>query len=60
MTKVQDVLLKSQLFGGLPDDHLEEIKKISVDKYFNKGEIIFFDGDEGSGFRRKRADFSHC
>ncbi|MEA1971420.1 MAG: Crp/Fnr family transcriptional regulator [Thermodesulfobacteriota bacterium] len=50
MTKVQDILLKSQLFGGLPEDHLEEIKKISVDKYFNKGEIIFFDGDEGNGF----------
>jgi len=50
MTKVQDILLKSQLFGGLSECHLEEIKKISVDKYFNKGEIIFFDGDEGSGF----------
>ena len=50
MTKVQDILLKSQLFGGLPEDHLEEIKKISVDKYFSKGEIIFFDGDEGNGF----------
>ena len=50
MAKVQDVLLKSQLFGGLPEDHLEEIKKISVDKYFNRGEIIFFDGDEGNGF----------
>ena len=50
MTKVQDVLLKSQLFGGLPEDHLEEIKKISIDKHFNKGEIIFFDGDEGNGF----------
>lgn len=50
MTKIQDILLKSQLFGGLPEDHLEEIKKISVDKYFNKGEIVFFDGDEGNGF----------
>jgi len=50
VTKIQDILLKSQLFGGLPEDHLEEIKKISVDKYFNKGEIVFFDGDEGNGF----------
>jgi len=50
MTKVNDILLKSQLFGGLPEDHLEEIKKISVDKRFNKGEIIFFDGDKGNGF----------
>lgn len=50
MTKVHDILLKSQLFGGLPEEHLEEIKRISVDKHFNKGEIIFFDGDEGTGF----------
>ncbi|MDI6688310.1 MAG: Crp/Fnr family transcriptional regulator [Desulfobacterales bacterium] len=50
MTKVHDILLKSQLFGGLPEDHLEKIKRISVDKHFNKGEIIFFDGDEGTGF----------
>ena len=50
MTKVHTVLSKSQLFGGLPEDHLEEIKKVSIDKYFDKGEIIFFDGDEGVGF----------
>ena len=50
MTKIQDILLKSQLFGGLPEDHIEEIEKISVDKYFSKGETIFFDGDEGNGF----------
>ena len=50
MTKAYDILLKSQLFGGLSEDHLEEIKKIGVDKHFNKGEIIFFDGDEGKGF----------
>jgi len=50
MTKVHATLRKSQLFGGLPEEHLEEIKKISVDKHFNKGEIIFFDGDDGVGF----------
>jgi CRP-like cAMP-binding protein len=50
MKKAHNVLLKSQLFGGLPEEHIEEIQKISVDKYFNKGEIIFFDGDEGIGF----------
>ena len=50
MTKVHTILVKSQLFGGLPEEHIEEIKKISVEKHFNKGEIIFFDGDEGVGF----------
>ena len=50
MKKAHDVLLKSQLFGGLPKEQIEDIEKISVNKYFNKGEIIFCDGDEGIGF----------
>ena len=50
MKKAHDVLLKSQLFGGLPKEQIEDIEKISVNKYFNKGEIIFYDGDEGIGF----------
>lgn len=50
MKKAHNVLINSQLFGGLPEEHMAEIEKISVDKHFNKGEIIFFDGDEGIGF----------
>lgn len=50
MKKAHNVLINSQLFGGLPEEHIAEIEKISVDKHFNKGEIIFFDGDEGVGF----------
>ena len=50
MKKAHDVLLKSHLFGGLPEDQIEDIEKISVNKYFNKGEVIFYDGDEGTGF----------
>jgi len=50
MIEVLDILSNSQLFGGLTETHLKEIKRIAVDKKFNKGEIIFFDGDEGSGF----------
>ncbi|KFO68487.1 transcriptional regulator [Smithella sp. SCADC] len=50
MKKARDILLKSRLFGGLPEEHTAEIEKIAVNKYFNKGEIIFYDGDEGVGF----------
>ncbi len=50
MKKIHDVILKSQLFGGLPEEDLQEIEKISVQRHFKKGEIIFFDGDEGTGF----------
>ena len=50
MTKVLDILSNSQLFGGLSEDHLKEISRISLDRHFNKGEMIFFDGDKGNGF----------
>ena len=50
MKKARDILIKSQLFGGLPEEHITEIEKIAVDKHYNKGEVIFYDGDEGVGF----------
>ncbi len=50
MKEVNDILRGSQFFAGLSEDHLEEVSKIAIDRYFDKGEIIFFDGDEGVGF----------
>jgi CRP-like cAMP-binding protein len=37
-------------FSGLPESQLKEIRDIAVERHFNKGEIIFSDGDEGNGF----------
>lgn len=50
MKKARDILIKSQLFCGLSEEHTTEIEKIAVDKHYNKGEVIFHDGDEGVGF----------
>jgi CRP-like cAMP-binding protein len=50
MKKARDILIKSQLFGELPEEHITEIEKIAVDKHFDKGDVIFYDGDEGNGF----------
>ncbi len=50
MKKTREILIKSQLFGGLPEQDITDIEKIAVDKHFNKGEVIFYDGDEGAGF----------
>jgi CRP/FNR family transcriptional regulator, dissimilatory nitrate respiration regulator len=50
MKKARDILIKSHLFGGLPEEHITEIEKIAVDKNYNKGDVIFYDGDEGNGF----------
>ncbi len=45
-----DLISKTPLLGGLPEDQLREMEQIAVDRYFEKGEIIFSDGDDGSGF----------
>ena len=50
MKKLLDIISNVPSFSGLPEDQLNEIKNIAVDRHFNKGEIIFSDGDEGNGF----------
>lgn len=41
---------KIPLFAGLPGDQLESIRRIALEKEFNKGEAIFSDGDAADGF----------
>jgi len=50
MEEILHIISKSQLFGGLADEHLKEIRNISIEKRVKKGEIVFFDGEEGNGF----------
>lgn len=38
------------LFEGLPAEQLAEIEQITSKKQFEKGETLFFEGDEGEGF----------
>ncbi len=45
-----DIISRVPSFSNLPESQLKEIKDIAVDRYFNKGEIIFSDGDDGNGF----------
>ena len=50
MKNLLDIISGVPSFSGLPEVQLKEIKNISVDRNFNKGEIIFSDGDDGTGF----------
>jgi CRP/FNR family transcriptional regulator len=38
------------LFQGLPKDQIDDLSMIVTDQSFRKGEIIFSEGDEGTGF----------
>jgi CRP/FNR family transcriptional regulator len=38
------------LFEGLPQDQLKELAEIIIQKDFKRGQMIFSEGDEGTGF----------
>lgn len=50
LQKVLDIISAIPLFDGLPQDQLEALAEIVRSKRFNKGEIIFSEGDEADGF----------
>jgi CRP/FNR family transcriptional regulator len=45
-----DVIGEIALFKGLPEEQLREIKEIAVQKVYQKGDSIFFEGDQANGF----------
>ncbi len=48
--ETKDLIEASELFGGLPDDEVNRIVPIIIEKKFGRGETIFFEGDDGKGF----------
>lgn len=46
----KQIIGTSFLFGGLPLQQLEDIAAIAVEKTYQKGENIFFEGDKCIGF----------
>ena len=45
-----DIISRSTLFSGLPEDQIRKISAITSDQHFKKGDTIFFEGDEANGF----------
>jgi CRP/FNR family transcriptional regulator len=50
MDRILNIISTIPLFNGLPEDQMVAIRKIALEKKFNKREIIFSEGDEGNGF----------
>ncbi|MCX7635483.1 MAG: Crp/Fnr family transcriptional regulator [Syntrophales bacterium] len=50
MKNIREILTESRLFGGLSPEHLGEIERITIVKDYDKGEVIFHEGDAGRGF----------
>ncbi len=45
-----ELLKRCSLFDGLPPEHMKQIAAIAVSKNYNRGESVFFDGEEADGF----------
>ena len=50
MKKISAILSGIPSFSGLSERQIEELRKIVVNRHFNKGQIIFSEGDNGNGF----------
>jgi len=50
MEKAAAIIARIPLFSGLSQDQLDQFQDIALEKGFVRGELIFSEGDEGSGF----------
>ena len=50
MKESLDIISAIPLFDGLPREQRKALAEIIVSKRFNKGEIIFSEGEEADGF----------
>jgi CRP/FNR family transcriptional regulator len=50
MENKKKIIMGSILFSGLAEEQLDKMADIAVSKTFKRGESIFFEGDEASGF----------
>ena len=50
METLLNIISAIPLFNGLPDDQLNALRQIALEKQFSKGQTIFSEGDETKGF----------
>jgi len=50
MNDAKQILSLSTMFSGLPDEDIDDLMAIAVEKQVEAGEIIFSEGDAGNGF----------
>ncbi len=50
MENIADLIAATPLFNGLSETQLTEIQSIVVDRFYAKGDTIFWEGDDGDGF----------
>ncbi len=48
--KKRGIIKSTNLFKGLPEEQIDIISGMTIEKTFGRGETIFFEGDEAKGF----------
>ena len=48
--KKREIIESTNLFKGLPQEQIDIILDMTIEKQFVRGETIFFEGDEAKGF----------
>jgi len=50
MDKIIQIISMIPIFENLPNRDLEKIRDIVLDKFYDKGRMVFSEGDDGNGF----------
>jgi CRP/FNR family transcriptional regulator len=50
MDKIIRIISMIPIFENLPTKDLEKIRDIALDKFYDKGRMVFSEGDDGNGF----------
>jgi len=50
MEKILHIISQTPLFQNLPEADLKKIHRIAKDRFYNKGQTVFTEGDDGDGF----------
>ncbi|MCG6909246.1 MAG: Crp/Fnr family transcriptional regulator [Deltaproteobacteria bacterium] len=50
MEKILEIIAQIPIFEGLSEAELKELRRIARDRFYNKGQTVFSEGDEGNGF----------
>ncbi|MBW2604573.1 MAG: Crp/Fnr family transcriptional regulator [Deltaproteobacteria bacterium] len=50
MKKILHVISDVPLFNGLSEEQLNDVRQIAVDKFYDKGKMVFLEGDDCIGF----------
>ena len=50
MEKILSIISQIPIFQNLPEGDLKRIRGIAKDKFFNKGQTVFSEGDDGNSY----------